>query len=223
MNKSCSVEGCDRSYYAKSFCQFHYQRVWLTGTPHKKVWPTTCKIDGCDAKRKALGLCLKHYTRQLKHGTTEAGIIVGDDRIRLKRSAKENENGCWIWQKSTKLGYGITFLNGRHEQAHRASWKVFVGEIESGKQINHKCHVRNCINPSHLYIGDQVENMRDMKEAGREKKAFGERNGMAILTAEKVMLIRTSKFTRKELAAMFDCSLSLISAVKNNKIWRHVQ
>jgi hypothetical protein len=49
-----------------------------------------------------------------------------------------DSNGCWLWRKYKYNGYGKTILDGKLEQAHRVSWKVFVGQIPSGTQVNHK-------------------------------------------------------------------------------------
>jgi hypothetical protein len=200
----------------------HYQRLKATGTTDEKTYPITCSVDGCEKKTKSKGLCITHYTRLIRHGKLTTNIIVNNDKERLTSNAKQEENGCWNWQKFKKNGYGVSSLNGKVEQAHRASWTTFVGEIPDGMQINHKCNNRACINPDHLYIGTQKQNMDDMKNANRANPAKGESSGMAKLKEEDVFLIRKSKDSRKKLAEQFGVSLSLINAVKNNKIWRHI-
>ncbi len=75
--------------------------------------------------------------------------------------------GCWLWQGSlTPLGYGqFSYLGD--QRAHRASWRIFCGEIPSGMFVLHRCDVRNCVNPEHLFLGTQADNIRDKVAKGR--------------------------------------------------------
>jgi hypothetical protein len=203
----------------------HYQRLANTGTTDPRMYPTECEADGCSGRVKSRGLCIKHYTRLIRTGATSTGVIIGDDKKRLKANSVETDSGCWEWQRSIKLGYGVTFLNGKHEQAHRASYKLFVGEIPEGLQINHKCHNRACINPDHLYAGTQTENMEDMRRAGRGNKCKGEDNPSSKLkngeVSEIKVLIRNG-VTSVEIAKKFDVSEGCINFIKTGKSWRHV-
>lgn len=99
---------------------------------------------------------------------------------------------------------------------------VFVGDIPEGMQLNHTCHNRACVNPSHLYVGTQIENMKDMRDAGRENKAKGERSGTAVLDAEKVLLIKKlirDGVKQAEIADRFSVAPTTVSAIKNKKTW----
>lgn len=200
----------------------HYQRFLATGTTDKKSLPEVCSVDGCGGKVKAKGLCLIHYTRFLRHGTTETSIVVNDDKARFLKNSKISESGCWVWQKGTKNGYGHTMLKGKPQQAHRASWMIFVGDIPNGMQINHKCHNRACINPDHLYVGDQKQNMADMMVAGRANPLKGEQNGHSKLTAEKVLEIRASNDPSKLIAENMGVSVSLVRQIKRKLVWTHI-
>lgn len=71
------------------------------------------------------------------------------------------ESGCWVWVKAVNsLGYGRITTNSIVENAHRASYKAFVGEIPNGLEIDHLCKVRCCVNPDHLEAVTRYENMR---------------------------------------------------------------
>lgn len=86
---------------------------------------------------------------------------------------------CWYWRGRTEReGYG-TF--GAH-RAHRVSYMLFVGRINKDKVIMHRCDVRNCVNPDHLQMGTQQENIadRDAKGRGRYGAKNEQRNGNAI-------------------------------------------
>jgi hypothetical protein len=182
-----------------------------------------CKIKDCEGKVKAKGLCIKHYTRKIRYGDPNiTKIIVGDSKKRLIDNSVIAENGCMEWAKFKKNGYGVTSLNGRLEQAHRASWKVFNGEIPKGLQVNHKCHNRSCINIDHLYIGTQKENMKDMALAGRGNKAKGSKSGTSILSEEDVINIRSDiSFGRKacDIAQKYNVANTTISAIKVGRTW----
>ncbi len=94
---------------------------------------------------------------------------------------------CWIWRGALTHGYGQFYLDGRVERAHRVAYKLAVGPIPlsaavtstHGVCILHRCDVRACVNPSHLYAGDHLANMRDMMERGRHVSTpcYGNRNG----------------------------------------------
>lgn len=80
----------------------------------------------------------------------------------------EPNSGCWLWIKSFRpSGYGRFFLDNKTFGAHRFSWSLVNGPIPKGKQINHTCDVKSCVNPQHLYPGTQLDNMRDAKARKR--------------------------------------------------------
>jgi hypothetical protein len=85
-----------------------------------------------------------------------------------QNSTKIPETGCWVWNCYVdKLGYARTFCNGRNERVHRLALSFSIGGIPAGKQANHHCDVRCCVNPDHLYVGDKLSNAQDMVKRGR--------------------------------------------------------
>lgn len=84
------------------------------------------------------------------------------------------ESGCWIWMGSlTTDGYGslgIGCLTPNSQRAHRTSYTLYVGPINPGLEVRHKCHIRSCVNPDHLCLGTHAENMKDTYDKNRVVK-----------------------------------------------------
>ena len=71
------------------------------------------------------------------------------------------ESGCWLWLKHTHNGDGRIRVNGKLFTASRLSYIKHIGEIPDGLFVLHKCDVRCCVNPDHLYVGTHQQNMTD--------------------------------------------------------------
>lgn len=70
------------------------------------------------------------------------------------------DNGCWQWNKSLAHdGYGVISLGLFNNFAHRFSYAVFVDEIPKGRQLDHLCRNRGCVNPEHLEPVTVKENL----------------------------------------------------------------
>lgn len=88
--------------------------------------------------------------------------------VRFGMNIDRSDDGCWIW-KGAKAGngYGSIFKDGRPEMAHRVSWILHFGSIPEGMYVLHSCDVPACVNPAHLFIGSQSENLKDAVAKGR--------------------------------------------------------
>lgn len=88
---------------------------------------------------------------------------------------RKQEDGCWIWTGAVySNGYGTVFGVGppprkkkRRTQAHRFAYQLLVGEIPSELLVLHKCDVRLCVNPEHLFLGTHKDNTQDCIRKGR--------------------------------------------------------
>ncbi len=101
----------------------------------------------------------------------------GDLSLRLNGHLPERpEHGCWIFHGAiTDVGYGRLWVNKVRWLAHRFAWTIANGPIPDGKWVLHRCDVRACVRPDHLFLGDHDDNMADMARKGRA--ANGDRHG----------------------------------------------
>lgn len=75
---------------------------------------------------------------------------------------------CWLFTGCrNNHGYGKFSIGGVAIYAHRAAYALMVGPVPDGKKVCHRCDVPNCVNPAHLFIGTQRDNLRDMAEKRR--------------------------------------------------------
>lgn len=87
-----------------------------------------------------------------------------------ERIAYDTISGCWLWDGLINAdGYGKVTIARKSCRAHRVAWEIYNGRITKGADILHKCDVRLCVNPKHLFMGTQQLNGRDMalKQRGR--------------------------------------------------------
>ncbi len=78
-----------------------------------------------------------------------------------------DSNNCWLLSGLDPANYAQTYFDGAYYQTHRLAYWLLVGEIPAGKFVLHRCDVPGCFNPEHLFIGTQLDNMRDMAAKGR--------------------------------------------------------
>jgi hypothetical protein len=142
-----------------------------------------------------------------------------------------SETGCWEWTGFlNNQGYGAYDTQQHRTKprillAHRFSWQVFFGEISKGKCVCHKCDNKKCVNPDHLFVGTQSENLLDMYRKGRRisHRLPGEKNPNAKLTAENVTEIKLARSQRvpvKDVAKKFGVSCSTIFDITKGRSWK---
>lgn len=125
-----------------------------------------------------------------------------------------------------KDGYGMKRINKKCIRAHRIAYckhnNIDLDDI-SGFVIMHKCDNRACINPDHLQIGTQRDNVIDMDNKNRRKNRYKEENKSSKLNTLKVMEIRDKysyrSYTLQMLAMEYDVTFSTIHKIVKNKTW----
>lgn len=126
--------------------------------------------------------------------------------------------GCWIYFAATDhSGYGNIWIEGRCYKAHRVSYEITKGPIPDGMYVLHRCDKPSCVNPEHLFVGDQYANMRDMFSKGRQGDRSLEKNGRCILQRDDVNQIFNlldQGYYQYEIASMFGVAQTTISYVK---------
>lgn len=85
----------------------------------------------------------------------------------MKSVSPEPMSGCWIWTGAMQNAYGKIRVMMKDVRAHRASWEIHKGPIPNGVCVLHACDTPLCVNPSHLFLGTQTENMDDRQKKGR--------------------------------------------------------
>jgi hypothetical protein len=134
---------------------------------------------------------------------------------------------CWVWMLSArKGGYGQLWTGSRLEIASRAAYLAFIGAIPEDLQVQHLCNNPSCINPAHLILGDQQQNMDYMIQCERRVTLRGEENVKALLTeadvVEILQLLAEGK-SKAAVAEQFGVSPRTVRAILDGKSWRHVQ
>lgn len=132
------------------------------------------------------------------------------------------ESGCWEWSASKRQGYGKIKVDGKYIGAHRVSYAIHRGVIPSGMHVCHQCDNRACINPEHLFLGTNADNMADRDAKGRGVIFRGENHGSSKLAEADVLAIRASKLSQRKLAAIYGVSGRYISSVRTGKNWAHL-
>lgn len=146
---------------------------------------------------------------------------------------------CWLWQASKNAHgygqYGLRKLRKGPIVAHRYSWILTHGPIPEGMKVCHRCDNPPCVNPAHLFLGTQTDNVRDA--TAKRRMAAGPRHGShtkpdtvrrgtahhgAKLSEDDVRAIRADTRTYKQIAAAYGLHPMYVFAIRHRRTWRHV-
>ena len=133
---------------------------------------------------------------------------------------------CWLWNGAMQPnGYGQFGAQvigmSSSALAHRVSYYLANSSLPPDLCVLHTCDNRRCVNPAHLVLGTTQENTDDMLCKGRDK-VKGELHKNHKLTEAQVTVIRADTRLQRIIAKEYGVSQALVSALKNNKRWRHL-
>lgn len=191
-----------------------------------------CSVRGCKNKHEARGFCAAHYM-QFRRKNPETPLKYEYGLSAIERARKFFEHGakdeCWLWTGAVnKAGYGRVD-GGRSTLAHRVVWEHYSGsQIPDGMVLMHTCDVPGCVNPNHLRIGSQAENLLDMREKRRGHEGFaiepirGVDHHCANFTEDDVRAIRASNESSTLIAERYGVHRTSIIKIRSRKTWKHV-
>lgn len=137
----------------------------------------------------------------------------------LEKIKKDVSNGCWEWTANkTHGGYGKFWLCGKHVLAHRFSYELFKDSIPEGKVICHSCDNPWCVNPDHLWLGTQSENIEDSVVKNRFDSVV-KISSVIVKTMKKK---RNCGAKYREIAEEYGIGLTTVYEAVNCKTWKHV-
>ena len=125
-----------------------------------------------------------------------------EERFWQKVDKANGENACWEWTAYIGYGgYGRFWIRGKGViHAHRAAYEILCGPIPEGMFVCHHCDNPSCVNPAHLFLGTEADNVHDMWNKGRglpprPRPQDGEGNNRAALSEADVLEIRAMRAT----------------------------
>lgn len=142
------------------------------------------------------------------------------------------ESGCWQWQAGKqRSGHGFFFPDKGHiVRAHRYAWELTYGKIPDDRCVLHRCDNPSCVNPAHLFLGTQADNIHDMDLKGRRAKhnpadQRGAKNHQAKLTDEVVQRIKdlhVSGYRQADIMRMTGVNRKRVWSIVNGETWAHI-
>ena len=133
---------------------------------------------------------------------------------------------CWLWTGCIVARYGQISLGhpstpgAKRWKTHRFSWELHHGPIPPTLKVCHRCDVPTCVNPAHLFLGTQAQNIHDSVHKGRKRTW-----GIQKLNAEDVTIIRRQAargMLQKDIAQAFGISRNHVSSIVTRKVWAHL-
>lgn len=154
---------------------------------------------------------------------------IPEERFWSKVDTSGGPDACWPFRGRLSYdGYGLIKIAGKNTRTHRFSWALAHPDepIPPGIFVCHACDNPICVNPAHLWLGTNADNLADMVAKGRSFRPQGTLHNMAKLTDDQVRTIRAryaaGGVAQRRLAAEYGVSGRAILFVLQRKHWKHV-
>ncbi len=129
----------------------------------------------------------------------------------------ERTASCWLWTGGTfKYGYGAVSDGGKARRAHRVAWELTHGAIPAGLHVCHQCDNPQCVNPAHLFLGTQQQNMADMVQKGRHAAARRPWRPWVL----QAFALHADGLNQMAIAAQLGVSQASVSRALAGKTWK---
>lgn len=184
-----------------------------------------CRLSRC--RRKFLAnvkwvgkfCCRKHYR---EYARTEGTILRFWKRVKVR-----SKDECWEWiGRVDKHGYGRIEREGTDVLASRIAMEIKLGRSLTSKECSlHSCDNPACVNPKHLWLGSQGDNMKDMVKKGRSSRLPGESNGKSRFKTQEILRMRKLFDSGKriiEIAREYKTAQPVINRIVHRKRWKHI-
>lgn len=129
---------------------------------------------------------------------------------RFWKMVHKTEDGCWLFTGSLVKGYGQFRVTGarRNTRAHKYSYELHNGPVPAGMFVCHRCDVRNCVNPEHLFAGTCQDNLRDAARKGRQ---WNQRIGPE--EAIQIRKLLAAGYTQKSVAEHYGLAQTTVGKI----------
>lgn len=177
-----------------------------------------CQTKECDNFITRRGTRCNHccYLKQ-KYGSYDHKVESREEFF--WRNIKKTDS-CWLFMGcKNNQGYGRMSIKCKNMAAHRFSWNVHFGTIPINMFVLHKCDIRNCVNPEHLFLGTHEDNMKDMAHKGRQIP--GNRK-LELLEIKSIKNLIKSGERNYVIAKKFNMDASTISNIRHGKHWSNI-
>lgn len=221
--RTCAYKPCSRL-----FTTDHYLKKFCSPVCYQHGHEYVCAYDAC---KKVF------YSKQHKPKYCSISCGVSDRAVRDEEAIRayllaniqkpDDVDGCWIWIGSLhKHGYGQATVNRKQEGAHRVVYHYFRGPITDDLHVLHgpTCKTRACVNPLHMHLGTEVDNVRDRVEFGNN--CVGSRSPKAKMTEIQALHILQDFHDKGmddwEIAEKRRKPIKTVRAILNRETWKHI-